>query len=679
MNEVQNSGDGAMAPVEDLDFSDDQRLDDLDDIDEDSEDYKEELLKEEKHSISYLPTTTNGHAQPTTILSASKDRDDFLTARQLRIALFALCDGLHQASRVFSTDAHSIWSWLKEARKRLKQTEQEQKVHVNGGDRMVAWVLSMREQQLSITESNLFHKASTLKKKGSFTDSFRISYDWAVSFMLQHRLGVQSIGRKATLARPLPVFLEAKIKSFRDFTQKVIKMNKLSERNVAAMDELCLFVDLRLVQDKCRRAEALELTGSSPLVTVYLTVLANGIMLPSLVLANRQLAEKALPGFILLETGAEGLLAEEALDLWKNKVWIQHVPNSAQPGKSMLILDRHREHIGDLFLTSISGSGTLPAVIPGGCSFRLQPLEVCVKPVLQRFLLSRWAKFTASNAKELEETSPHLLQANVAQLLVDWLVEALTHLNKLPELWKKSFYLSGLLPGQKEEEGQEVTSQKQEEVQSDLLHTLTEILLGAEALEVGSLELQELEDEDDTEEEEEQEKGQEKQENKQEEKKEPSEDREETVEEMREDRKEMEEEGKETKEIGGMEDAEKEGKDTIKDVENRIEIERDSQETEEDRKEDIKKLEEDSEEEGKETEEDRNEVSKERRETRIVIGEEVGDEWKITVKSKTEGVVTEREEDDRMDETVSDIDKGLQTVSTPVPDRYLTGPTDHDS
>ncbi|KAM9353593.1 pogo transposable element with ZNF domain [Symphorus nematophorus] len=640
VKEVKDSVDGAMAPVEDLDFSDDERLDDLDDIDDDTEDIKEE---EDKRPMSHLPSATNGHAQTATILSSSKDRDDFLTARQLRIALFALCDGLQQASRVFSTNTQIIRSWLKEARKRLKQTEQEQKA--DGWDRMVAWVLTMREQQLPITESNLFHKASTLKKKGGFSDSFRISYDWAVSFMLEHRLGVRSIGREATLARTLPPSLEAKSKTFRGFTQNVIQVNKLSESTVATMDELCLFVDLRLVQDRSRCSEALELTGSLPLVTVYLTILADGVMLPSLVLANRQLAEKALPEFVVLEAGPESLLVEEALDIWTNKVWLQHVSGPAQPSKSMLVLDRHREHLGESFLTSVSGSGTLPAVIPGGCSIHLQPLEVCLKPVLQRFLLSRWAKFTAGDPKELEEVSPHRLQANVAQLLVDWLVEALTHLNKLPHLWKRSFRLTGLLPEQKEEdedmekkkEEEKMASQKPEEIQAELLKTLTETLLGEEAPE-----LLELEDEEDTEEDQEQGEGEDKQEDKEEEEKGFSEDMEETGQETKEDRKKIAEEG----EGGRLEETERDGKDTIKGVEDRKETERDSRETEEDVKEEINKLEEDSEEEGKETEEERKELSKERRETRIVIGEEVGDEWKITVKSRTEGVG-----DDRMDES----------------------------
>ncbi|XP_072249530.1 pogo transposable element with ZNF domain isoform X2 [Leuresthes tenuis] len=619
--DVTDSIDETMGPIEDMDFSEDEKLDDLDDIEKTEMD-KEEFIPELKHSGSRLPSTTNGHVQSAAMLSGSKEREDFLSARQLRIAMFALCDGLRQASRVFSTETQLIRSWLKEARQRLKQTEQEQKVHAGGSERMVAWVLAMREQQLPITESNLFHKASTLKKKGAFSDSFRISYDWAVSFLLRHRLGVRSVGRASSLGRVLPPYLDTKVKSFREFTQKVFQVHHLTETSVAAVDELCLFVDLRSAQDKSRSSEALELTGSLPLVTVYLSLLADGTMLPSLVLAARQMPVKVLPEFVLLETNPEGLSVDETLELWTNKVWLKHLSGPAQPRKSMLVLDRNREHLGDQFLASISGSHSLPAVIPGGCSFCLQPLEVCLKPVLQRFLLSRWSKFAARNPPELEEMVPHQLQTKVTQVLVDWVVEALTKLNKLTHIWKKSFELTGILPASKEESEkvEDKPSQKLEEIQSDLLKTLTGILLGAEAAKEDSSELLELEDEDDTDEA--QQGGEEQEPN---EKQDDTKDKEVEAEEAgkeTEDRQEMEEGGRESKADDKPEDNETEEKDG-----NQINKEK------------------------ADALEDRKDASRERRETRIVIGEEVGDEWKITMKSRVEGVETNEEEKSRMDES----------------------------
>lgn len=624
LSETQDSVDAALAPVEDTDVSDDEEK--LADTEEGV------VLKEEFPKVESCPASTAlSQAPPPPAAVCSKERDDWLNTRQLRIALVALCEGLQQASRSFSTDTGLIRSWLKQARRCFSQGQQEQTVSGDGGERMVAWVLSMREQQLPITESNLFHKASTLRKKGTFSDSFRISYDWAVGFMLQHRLGTQSIFKEARMARRLPASLEVKVQSFREFTKQVIRVKKLSESWVAAMDELCLFVDLRVVQDQARCSEALELTGSVPLVTVYLAVLANGVMLPSLVMTNRKLAQKRVPEFMMLQDGADSLLVEEVLEVWTNKVWMPHVSRPAPPQKSMLVLDRHREHLRDSFLTSISGAGTLPAMVPGGCSFRLQPLEVCLKPVLKFFLLSRWAKLTSGNPKELRASSPQQLQANVAQILVDWLTEALTLMNKLPELWRKSFHLTDLLPRNQQMDGEVdgLGKQKPEEVQADLIKTLTESLLGPEALADSSTEALVLEDEDSTEEEE-QEKSREQ----------PKvgpggEGEAKVVDGRRGETEDMnQDKGSNVDERGKAETEQDRGEDR-KGVTAERECVKEQQEDRTDGT-NTPQVTEDSEEEAKAADKDGSELSKERRETRIVIGEDVGDEWKITVKSRTD-------------------------------------------
>uniref|UniRef100_A0A3P9I0K7 Pogo transposable element derived with ZNF domain b n=1 Tax=Oryzias latipes TaxID=8090 RepID=A0A3P9I0K7_ORYLA len=465
--------DQAMAPVEDLDYSDEENLDELPDADG-TETMKEACVSRETHSVSPSPST-----------ATAKDQEDVLTARQLRIVLFALCSGVQPASRVFSTEPPLIRSWLKEARRRVGQSGQ--KAADPGSERMAAWVLSMREQQLPISEGALLHKASTLKQKGAFSDSFRISYDWAVSFLLQHQLGPHRAGRTAVLAPP--PFLEAKVRAFREFTQRVVRVHGVPETCVAAMDELCLFVDWQQAQDRSRSSEALEFTGSVPAVTVFLTVLADGTALPSLLLTSRPVPPKVLPESVLLEAGPESLSAEDALDLWTNKVWLPHV--FAEPRKSVLVLDRHREHLGDQFLTSTAGSLSLLAVIPGGCSWWLQPVEVCLKPALQRLLLCRWTSFVAGNPPQLQDGSPQQLQTHVIQLLVEWLMEALDHLKTLPHMLRRSFQVTELLPPHREEpQGPPL---QPEEVQAHLLKALMEGLLGGE----GSQELMESDKESD--------------------------------------------------------------------------------------------------------------------------------------------------------------------------------------
>ncbi|KAM4568102.1 pogo transposable element with ZNF domain [Fundulus diaphanus] len=612
VDELSDNVDETLGPVEDLDFSDD------DNLDEAEEEEEEAQRKDVSGEDPERPSQTNSHVRAEAPPPPSAERGEPLSVRQLRIVLFALCEGLRQASRVFSTEAQLIRSWLQVARKQLKRADQEEKLHADGSERMVSWVLSMREQQLPITECNLFNKASALKRRRAFSDSFRISYDWAVSFMLRHQLGVCSFGRAPSLARARPASLEARVQAFRAFTQRVVRLHGLTERCVAAMDELSLFVDFRLAQDRSRRREALELSGSTPLVTVYLAVLADGTMLPTMLLATRPLQAEAPPPFVVLEGRPDGVTPEEALDSWTSKVWLQHQAGRSRTSKSLLVLDRHREHLAEPFLSSLSASQSLPAVIPAGCSFCLQPLDVCLKPALQRLLLTRWAQFTAADPPELQEPAAHKLQDSVTRLLVDWLLQALTSLQQLPELWRRSFQLTGLLQASSEDG-------RPEDVQLDLLRTLTGILLplGGDA---DSPELQELEDDEGDKEETSEDKLESKSGTE-----DTTADKQRTGGEDRVQQGEKTETLKDAAEERGKErprDGETDGEATDGGREDGAHKEAESRDEDE-----AQSLEEDSEEERQED----MEASTERRETRIVIGEEVGDEWKITVKARSDG------------------------------------------
>lgn len=565
---------GDMAPLEDTDFSDEDDLDNLNFEDLDPKD----------DSLAFTLEPLGG---------ATHNRDHGLSHEQLQTLLQALCEGLDQASRVRQTDQQLIGSWLREARQQLGKAEPELD---RGTGRLLVWVLSMREQQLLVTSDGLLKAAAALKKKGNFVAPFSLSYCWAVNFMLRHQLGIR---RPCRVPRHLPLFLDAKARAYQDFTQKVIQNHQLPAVGVAALDELCLFLDLGSIVVPSRRSEALALSGSAPLLTVFLAVLSDGTALPSLLLVSAPVAEREVPPAVLLDAGPEILTQGEALDLWSDKVWHRHISGPTLPRKSLLVLDRHQGHLGDAFLMSLGELGTLPALIPAGCSSHLQPLEVCIKPVLQRLLLWRWAKFTAGNPEELQGTSAEQVKGAVASVLVDWLLEALSHLSTLQEVCRTSFHLAQV---HEEEEP------RLRDIQSELIKTLTDTLLGPDAQDVGSPELEELEELE------------EQQQNDMEVKEREKEENEEKEQVSGQEHRNMKEE-----------DESKEGKTeqgNAKDVEE--EMREEDEEPREGREEEVA---EDSEEEGGQVEE----ASKERRETRIVIGEEVGDEWKMTVKSRTEG------------------------------------------
>ncbi|KAL0985304.1 hypothetical protein UPYG_G00155240 [Umbra pygmaea] len=461
--------DEAMAPVEDMGSDTD---DDDEGLDKSN---SEEILNEgdSKEQPALLETPV----APPIESPAVKEREDTLSVRLLRIVLFALCSGVRKAAKQFSTQPDLVRAWLKE---KESQLERDGRGPGKGEavERMIEWVLAQREQQLPVNEKSLFQKASEIHSQGGHSSSFRISYDWAVSFMLQHKLGWQAVGQTATVSRCFPRSMEDNINSFTKFTRKQIQAHNLPDSDLAAMDELSLFVDFEALADPANvdQEGALQLNGTrDPLITIYLTGLADGTMLPTLVLFKGQIPEiqvKGLPNSVFLKAKVDGFTREEELALWESLVWRKRTQNQKST-KRMLILDSHRGHVSKDFLTTLGATATLPAVVPAGCTCRLQPLEVCLRPVLQSFLLARWARLAVEGGVE------GATQESVVQLLVGWLVEALACLEKQPDLLQQSFQLTEVVPEQRD---QDITPNRAV-TQTKLLVTLRESLLGHEGLE----------------------------------------------------------------------------------------------------------------------------------------------------------------------------------------------------
>ena len=75
-------------------------------------------------------------------------------------------------------------------------------------------------------------------------------------------------------------------------------------------------------------------------------------------------------------------------DLSCLQVWHPHLA-SLPDGESLLMVDVHRGHLTDEFQDSVGAFSTELAFIPAGCCCRLQPLDLCVTPVLREFLQVR--------------------------------------------------------------------------------------------------------------------------------------------------------------------------------------------------------------------------------------------------------------------------------------------------
>ncbi|NXS16084.1 POGZ protein, partial [Mystacornis crossleyi] len=315
--------------------------------------------------------------------------------------------------------------WLRRARALRGPAPSEGKyLSLEAEEKLAEWVLTQREQQLPVNEETLFQKATKLGR--SLEGGFEISYEWAVRFMLRHHLSTRS--RRG----------------------------------------LSLFLDAEALGGDDRKENALQTVGNGePWCDLVLAALADGRVLPALVLSRGRLPEAAaVPDCVLLESREGGYGDDEVMELWAARVWRKHTERQ-RGSKGLLVLDCHRTHLSEEVLAVLSAAGTLPAVIPAGCSSRIQPLDVCIKRSVKSFLRKKWKE----RAKELAGSGCD--SAALLQLLLGWLGEALAVLRDAPDLVRRSFLVAGVLPGP---DGDAGSPRRNGDAQEELIASLEEQL-----------------------------------------------------------------------------------------------------------------------------------------------------------------------------------------------------------
>lgn len=287
--------------------------------------------------------------------------------------------------------------------------------------------MSQREQQLSVSESTLL---LTARKALGENSQPADCYSWAVDFLLRHELGVQPSQHHRGR---LPRSIRDNSRVFIQLLSAQVHSKNLPPNFVASMDEFSIFIDQDQLSDQ--NPLALRLFGSpeeKPVFDVVLSALSDGTLLPPLLFyrGTPSLLPEGFPDNVLLEARQEEFTDQDCHKIWINKVWKPHVASSYQ---SVLIVDVHRGHLTDEFRTSLTSLSTDVFFIPSGCCCRLQPLDVCVTPVLRDFLQARWTQLVSQGGLD------DLGLDQLALTLACWLSEVSSTLNSETNVLRRSF------------------------------------------------------------------------------------------------------------------------------------------------------------------------------------------------------------------------------------------------
>nr|XP_026259741.1 pogo transposable element with ZNF domain isoform X5 [Urocitellus parryii] len=385
-----------------------------------------------------------------------------LSVKKLRVVLFALCCNTEQAAEHFRNPQRRIRRWLRRFQASQGENLEGKYLSFEAEEKLAEWVLTQREQQLPVNEETLFQKATKIGR--SLEGGFKISYEWAVRFMLRHHLTPHA---RRAVAHALPKDVAENAGLFIEFVQRQIHNQDLPLSMIVAIDEISLFLDTEVLSSDDRKENALQTVGTGePWCDVVLAILADGTVLPTLVFYRGQIAQPAkVPDSILLEAKEGGYSDDEIMELWSSRVWQKHT--ACQRSKGMLVMDCHRTHLSEEVLAMLSASSTLPAVVPAGCSSKIQPLDVCIKRTVKNFLHKKWKE----QAREMADTA---CDSDVLlQLVLVWLAEVLGVIGDCPELVQRSFLVASVLPGP---DGNISSPTRNADMQEELIASLEEQL-----------------------------------------------------------------------------------------------------------------------------------------------------------------------------------------------------------
>ncbi|XP_021503771.1 pogo transposable element with ZNF domain isoform X3 [Meriones unguiculatus] len=385
-----------------------------------------------------------------------------LSVKKLRVVLFALCCNTEQAAEHFRNPQRRIRRWLRRFQASQGENLEGKYLSFEAEEKLAEWVLVQREQQLPVNEETLFQKATKIGR--SLEGGFKISYEWAVRFMLRHHLTPHA---RRAVAHTLPKDVAENAELFIEFVQRQIHNQDLPLSMIVAIDEISLFLDTEVLSSDDRKENALQTVGTGePWCDVVLAILADGTVLPTLVLYRGQVNRPAnVPDSILLEAKESGYSDDEIMELWSTLVWKKHT--ACQHSKGMLVMDCHRTHLSEEVLALLSASSTLPAVVPAGCSSKIQPLDVCIKRTVKNFLHKKWKE----QAREMADAA---CDSDVLlQLVLVWLSEVLGVIRDSPELVQRSFLVASVLPGP---DGNINSPTRNADMQEELIASLEEQL-----------------------------------------------------------------------------------------------------------------------------------------------------------------------------------------------------------
>lgn len=343
----------------------------------------------------------------------SGKRRSYTANFKLQVIAFAETYNNSMAARHFSISEKLVRDWRK-IRKEIAEMPKGKKAARGRRPmfdalekRLVGWIQESRMDGLIVTRTAIRIRALNLLKTPEFAQNkpsnFVASVGWCNRFMNRNNLCIRA---RTKLAQKLPFQLENKIESFQRYVINLRKKYNFELSEIGNMDETPVLFDLPsnyTVDNKGAKTVFVKTTGHEKnRFTVVLACMADGTSLPPTIIFKRKSLPKGakFPSGVVVRAHEKGWMDESGTLEWLEKVWNRR-KGAAFRKPSMLVWDSFQAHLTDAVKEKCRQLKTEVAVIPGGLTSLLQPLDVCMNKPFKDRMREKWIQWMASEDKAL--------------------------------------------------------------------------------------------------------------------------------------------------------------------------------------------------------------------------------------------------------------------------------------
>ena len=269
------------------------------------------------------------------------------------------------------------------------------------------------------------------------------------------------------MAQRLPADYEEEIVIFHRFIIDHRKEHSYPLHLIANMDETPLTFDMppnRTINNKGKKTIKIRTIGNEKnLVTVVLACCGDGSKLRPMVIFKRKTVPKINNHHrVVVLAQQKGWMDSEQMKVWIEKAWRRRQGGLGRR-KSLLVYDAFEAHVTDTVKAAFKQENTDFAVIRGGLTSILQPLDVSLNKPFKDGVRKRWLQWMADGIHEFMATGRQKKPSE--KLMCLWISQAW---NEIPaEMITASFLKRGITNNMDGTEGDLVYNSTEDTVELD--------------------------------------------------------------------------------------------------------------------------------------------------------------------------------------------------------------------